>query len=774
MIRIGLVIAAIVYAAEPWALAHGDAPATGEDTTYLAETLGRFLETHCVKCHGGEEPKGDLAFANHPLRASLATERSLWRRVLENLEMGVMPPEEAPQPAAEDRALMIRALKAELGKVAPDDQRDPGRMTLRRLNRAEYNNTIRDLFGVDLRPADDFPADDVGHGFDNIGDVLSLPPLLLERYLAAAEKIVDQLILPPENWGPRTTRYEAENLPESVPGEKVRGGFRGIYSSGEVPLEVSFPTEAEYVLRVRAFGDQAGDEAVRMALRIDGADIMVYDVPATKDQPAVLETRITAAARQHRLALEFINDYYRPADADAGNRDRNLYVDYVEIEGPFGGAPPPLSDTHRRVIFRAPAAPDESASCAREMLAHWATRAYRRPVSDEEVERLAHFVELAQTEVDSFERGMQLALSAMLVSPHFLYRVELDPPAGATARPINDFELASRLSYFLWSSMPDETLFDEARRGTLHEAERLEAHVRRMVADAKSVALVDNFAGQWLQIRNLETVTPDPKQFPTFDDNLRRAMLEETRRFVEAVIREDRSVLEFLDADFTFLNEQLARHYAIEGVSGDEFRRVALQGDQRGGLLSQASVLTVTSNPTRTSPVKRGKWVLEQLLGAPPPPPPPNVEELAEGGELTGTLRQRMEQHRANPSCAACHSRMDPLGFGLENYDAIGAWRDREGEAPIDASGTLASGESFQGPKQLKALLRSKRDAFRRCLAEKLLTYALGRGVEEVDQTAITAITGALSQNGDKFSSLVLAIVRGDPFQMRRAKGIEP
>jgi hypothetical protein len=389
-------------------------------------------------------------------------------------------------------------------------------------------------------------------------------------------------------------------------------------------------------------------------------------------------------------------------------------------------------------------------------------------------------VDLAEQNGETFERGIQLAVEAVLVSPQFLFRVETDPrrrsqrePQPPPIHPVNDFELASRLSYFLWSSMPDDELTRLAIDGKLRQGDNLEQQVKRMLRDPKAKALVENFAEQWLQIRNLKTVSPDPKQFPEFDESLRSAMFEETTRYFAHVMREDRSVLEFLDSNYTFVNERLAKHYGIAGVQGAEFRRVELNDDRRGGILTQASILTVTSNPTRTSPVKRGKWILEQILGTPPPPPPPDVPELKEGKDvvLSGTLRQRMEQHRANPACAVCHSRLDPLGFGFENYDAVGAWRDKEGTFPIDPSGTLPSGQTFQGPKALKAILKTRQDDFRRCLAEKMATYAVGRGMEYFDKCAIDRIVEGMAKNDDRFSSLVLEIVKSDPFQKRKSPG---
>jgi hypothetical protein len=375
----------------------------------------------------------------------------------------------------------------------------------------------------------------------------------------------------------------------------------------------------------------------------------------------------------------------------------------------------------------------------------------------------------------SFENSIQITLQAVLVSPHFLFRGEFQPEPGNPKRlhPIDDFALASRLSYFLWSSMPDDELFRQAERGRLRR--NLESQVRRMLRDPKASAFVENFAGQWLQLRNLDLVTPDAKQFPDFDEDLRKAMRKETEMFFGYILREDRSVLEFIDANYTFANERLARFYGVPGLKGHAFRRVSLKDSRRGGLLTQASILTITSNPTRTSPVKRGKWVLENLLGTPPPPPPPNVPELKEGKEavLSGTLRQRMEQHRANPNCASCHARMDPIGFGFENYDAIGAWREKDGEFSIEASGKLVSGESFNGAAEFKRiLLKQKRDEFVRCLTEKLLTYALGRGLEYYDRCAVDQITKNLAANRYKLSSLVVEVIKSAPFQMRRGEAV--
>lgn len=595
------------------------------DKPDFAKDVAPLVHRYCGKCHGETKPKGGVALTAFADDASVLKKRAVWESVADNLRSGDMPPPGKPRPSAAELDKINAWLDAVVFQLDCNGPRDPGRVTIHRLNRAEYNNTIRDLMGVDFQPADDFPQDDVGYGFDNIGDVLSLPPLLMEKYLAAAEKIVEKTFASPE-------------------------------------------------ARKRLF------------------------VVTTQNEES-----------------------------------------------------------------------------ARQILERFAGRAYRRPVNREEMQRLLRFVEMAEKNRDGFETGIGLAVQAVLVSPHFLFRVEIDrrPDDPTAVRTLTDYELASRLSYFLWSSMPDDELFELARKKSLREPEVLEKQVRRMLKDPRSRALVDNFAGQWLQLRTLKEFKPDPDLFPRFDDKLRSAMLKETELFFENVVREDRSILDFIDADYTFVNERLAKHYGLSGVKGEEFRRVSLTGTPRGGILTQAAVLSVTSNPTRTSPVKRGKWILENILGTPPPPPPPGVEELKDDKEsvLSGSLRQRMEQHRANPNCATCHQRMDPLGFGFENFDAIGGWRTKEGKHAIDPSGTLPNGQSFKGPVELRAILKTRQQAFARCLAEKLLTYALGRGVERYDRCTLDDIVKSADKDNFKFSRLVIDIAKSDPFQKRRGKG---
>jgi hypothetical protein len=728
-------------------------------TATFRQQVQPLLVQYCRKCHSGDEPKGELKLDDYLGRAALIEDRQTWEKISARLHDREMPPEDQPQPEPAQRDHITAWIDTGLAKFDCGQERDPGRVTIRRLNRNEYNNTIRDLVGIDFHPADDFPSDDVGYGFDNIGDVLSMPPILLEKYLAAAQQIVD-----------RALGAEQVNLVtgEITGGQVLEGGARILTSESEVRTKVRMTGEGDFMFRVRAYGEQAGSEPVKMALYLDDKLVRSFEVKAVQAAPQLYEGWITTKGGQHAYSIVFLNDYYAP-DQPPPN-DRNLIVDRLEATGPY----PP---TFRQIIPR-DHTPEDKMLLAREIVNAFMTRAFRRPSTAVEVDRVLKLVELADREGDDFGASIGLGLQAMLVSPHFLFRVELDrqPNSPRAVHPISDYELATRLSYFLWSSMPDDELFAHARLGTLRKGDNLDRQVRRMLQDPKSQALVENFAGQWLQLRNLKTAVPDKREYPDFDEALRAAMQKETELFFAAILHEDRSILDFIDADFTFVNERLARHYGLSGVQGEEFRKVQLDGQQRSGVLTQASVLTVTSNPTRTSPVKRGKWVLENLLGTPPPPPPPDVPPFKEeaGAMLSGTLRQRMQQHRTKADCANCHNRMDPLGFGLENYDGIGAWRTEDGKFKIDATGTLPGGVSFDGPRELKAILKARQDDFIRCLSEKTLTYALGRGVEYSDKCTLVDIAKAVRQNDDKFSSLILAIVHSDPFQKRRGTGSEP
>ncbi len=737
------------------------------------------LTKYCTGCHGSTKPKAGLNLGSFRDETSARSNRKAWERVKEYVEGGLMPPEDRPQPSREELAQLTGWIKSALKADECGRTFDPGRVTIRRLNRAEYNNTIRDLIGIDFHPADDFPSDDVGYGFDNIGDVLTMPPILMEKYLAAAEAISEEAIVAASSAKGVVKTWNSESLGTAAGGSPRDDGSLILTSESEIVVNHAFPRNAHYIIRVRACGDQAGPDPVRMAVRIDGKELKRFDVtvPSGKFQDYSFRQNLRGGPR--RLSVAFLNDYYQPSAPDPKQRDRNLIVESIEVEGPLYSSGDPLPESHRRILFTTPKNASDISRASHAIIERFASRAYRRPVGEGEIAKLMKLVDMAIQKGDSFERGIQLAAQAMLVSPQFLFRVELGSRSvstsgkvGETTRveTIGDFELASRLSYFLWSSMPDDELWRAALDGSLRSADVLDKQVRRMLRDAKAQALVENFAGQWLQLRNLRSFNPDRGRFPSFDDKLREAMIRETELFFGAVMRGDSSILDFIDTDFTYLNERLARHYGISGVKGEQFRRVKLKGHERGGLITQASILCVTSNPTRTSPVKRGKWVLEQLLGTPPPPPPPNVPVLSDDAKAltAATLRLRMEQHRSKASCAVCHNKLDPLGFGLENFDAIGAWRSQDSGGPVDSSGTLPSGESFRGPKELKVILKAHTAEFSRCLTEKMLTYAIGRGLEEYDRCAVDEIVKSLERNRYRFSALVLFIAKSDPFQKRR------
>lgn len=733
-----------------------------------------LIVNYCLDCHDDAGAVGDVSLEGFASLRDVRDGRPLWLRVLGQLRAESMPPEDGDQPSSDERQMLIDWLDRALNEVDCSGPVNPGRVTLRRLNRHEYRNTVRDLLGLDYEPATDFPADDVGYGFDNIGDVLSLPPLLMEKYLAAAEQISQSVIVAPA-WPPRWQHHigATDWQGHGSPGD---GGQRTLASNGEAFVELEFPAAGRYQVRVTAGGDQAGDEPVRISVRVDGREAHQHAVRARRDAAEVHSSRIAVAAGRHRVGVAFVNDFYRPATGNQPAEDRNLHLVGVEVRGPLSDDADQLPATHQAIFVARPDDQVTELAAARQILERLATRAFRRPVRPSEVDRLLRLVELADNQGDSFEVGVQLALQAILVSPHFLFRVEMDPEEGEDVRQLNDFELATRLSYFLWSSMPDDELFAVAERGALREAGELERQVRRMLGNPKSDAFIENFAGQWLQLRSLDDRTFDAQRFPEFDRELLASMRTETTRFFAAIVREDLSLLRLLDADFTYVNERLARHYGLAGVEGETFQRVSLLGTPRAGILTHASILAVTSNPTRTSPVKRGKFVLENLLASPPPPAPEDVPALEdEGRQLSGTLREQMVQHRTNPSCASCHQLMDPIGFALENFDAVGRFRTHDQGLPIDASGELPSGESFVGATQLRdLLLREKRDDLLKCMAEKTLVYALGRGLEYYDQCAVRQITQGLAEDEYRFSRLVLEVVKSDPFQLRGKKRSQP
>jgi mono/diheme cytochrome c family protein len=745
-------------------------PVDAEAPDAFRERMLPFVENHCVDCHSSDYAEGGIVLDRFADGAAAAKDGKTWLRVRKVLEGRSMPPADMPQPTAAERDGAIAWIEDDYLAARCGEEPPPGPVVIRRLNRQEYDNTIRDLLGLDLHLAEAFPADEIGFGFDNVGSALSISPVHVEKYLDAAELALDAAIRLPD----------AEGLP---PIELI--GLR------TYPLPHDAAVEFAHALRpgryladfslVRA-GVAESVPAPRMVVSL-GADSRTVEAARVQDETVVYRFWIGVAAGDKLVRIALApgqsdrEEVARPAGVTANvsgdqryGSNHGLHVDSLVVRGPVPLDADALPAAHRRLLGREPGPGDAArTAAAREVVAGFAGRAFRRDVPPEEVDRLMGVFRLALARGECYERAVQVALTGILASPRFLYLVE--PEDARADRPLDDHELASRLSYFLWSSMPDDALFAEARAGTLRA--NLRPEVSRMLADPKAEAFVANFVGQWLQLRRLAGATPDPGLFPGFDDALRASMRRETELYFAHILRENRSVLELIDSDFTFLDGRLARHYGIAGVEDDGgFRRVDLADGRRGGVMTQASVLTLTSNPNRTSPVKRGQWVLQQLLGTPPPPPPPDVPKLDEGARAAGaaSLRERLEVHRANPACASCHSQMDPLGFALENYDAIGRWRTRDGEFPIDASGSLAGGPAFAGADELKRLLAtSASKQFSRCLVENLLTYALGRGLEPDDYCTVEALRKRLQADGFRVQGLVFGIVESRAFQHRGA-----
>ncbi|HRF01863.1 MAG TPA: DUF1592 domain-containing protein [Pirellulaceae bacterium] len=770
-------------------------------TPELPTTAIAFIETHCLDCHAGDGADAGLDLSGIDSLDRFVKDRLKFDAARRMVAAGEMPPADVDQPDPADRLAFVDTMSQFYDSLDATLPPQPGRVTMRRLNRVEYRNTIRDLIGVDFDPTESFPSDEIGHGFDNVGETLTISPLLLERYLAAAESIVERAITPEPPPVPR--RRQAARFTEPAAREiPLEGEWRVVSSTatepiGTGPLHVpyEFEEQGEYLFRTRVFKRFDGGP-VRVAVMVWGKDetdaasdemlaqivgdvrrpariLEIVEVTAdSADDPQTIEVKVPPGPGRERMSLGLLR-----TEGDVG--EAQLLVEHFALRGPLDSRP-----ASHLALLDAPEDAD-AATKSRVALERFLRRAYRRPPTDDEVARLVDLVAYQMEQGKSWEGGMQIAIQAALCSPKFLFRVELDdrPDADGT-RELDPFQLASRLSYFLWSSMPDDELLALAESGELPS--RLDEQVTRMLADPKSSALVQNFAPQWLQIQRLDAFVPDTDRFPQFDERLRRAMMRETMMFFEAVVREDRPIGDLLDADFTYLNEPLARLYGIadtkgnrigqaptvpggEPIRGREFVRVELQDRQRGGLVTMASVLSVTSNPTRTSPVKRGRWVLEQLLGAPPPPPPPDVPllEEADAAVATGSLRERLEQHRRDPACANCHAKMDPIGFALESFDAIGAYRTMDGEFEIDSVGEFPDGTRFEGVEDLKTILRQRRDDFAQCLTEKLMIYALGRGLQYYDRPTVVRISRQAAADGDRFSSLIRAIVASPAFRSR-------
>ncbi len=732
-------------------------------------TAVAFMKKHCYECHGEKSKKADLDLTKFKDAATILKEQKHWKSVLHQVNTGEMPPKKKPQPTPQELANFNAAIENSFALAEKTAKPDPGRVTLRRLNRTEYNYTVRDLLNVDYNAAEDFPADDIGHGFDNIGDVLTISPVHLERYLAAAESVALRAIaLTPEKPPQRTLSSKYLS-----PGGNFTARFRPLDKAGKLSTVFNFTTPGEFKFNARVYGLTAtGKENVRMVLVVDGKELNEVEVTGSEKSPQTHSVTLRLPIGNHDFAVKFLNP------SEPGELPRTLFVEWLQAEGPSDTRPEFQQVVNARFVNT------PKASRTREFAQWFITRAFRRPATPAELDRYVQVANAAEAATGKWDGGVQQLVKVVLCSPKFLFRVELDSlPRYPGAHPIDEYQLASRLSYFLWSTMPDEELLNLAAKNQLTAA--LDSQVRRMLKDPKAESLTKHFALQWLQLERLKIFAPDNKLFLAFDERLRLSMQRETELFFGEIIREDRSVLDLIDADFTYLNEPLAKHYGIADTAGNvlsqkktqtggqaiprnEFVRVALPGKERGGLLTHASILTVTSNPTRTSPVKRGKWVLEQILGTPPPPPPPDVPELDGQKTLTGTLRQRMEQHRENPSCAGCHKQMDALGFAFENFDAIGRFRVKTDEGIIDPSGTLPDGKAFQGPAELKTILKGKQELIVRNLAEKLLTYGVGRGLEFYDNRALNQICVQTAKADYKFSTLITAIVKSEPFRLRR------
>ncbi len=873
------------------------------------KTVQPFFEAHCYECHGDDGPEAEVNLKLIRDEASLAKNIPNLEKALKMLNSRKMPPKDQAHPTEDEYRPVVAWINTYTDKFYNDGPVNPGRVTIHRLNRAEYDNTIRDLFGFtaqdDYHPSETFPADDAGYGFDNNGDMLTIAPVLFEKYIKAAgltlTKAVytDPSVSPPVKSWDNVTALDSD-IPKDEPpapvapppaafagggnGGNNRGGRgaagppaplnfgRTLQHYGNLYADYDFPKEGDYIFSLKGYA--SSNVAAARGGQAPGAKVMFFvdDKPVMAERAALNVTaranapgeyaspQFHVTAGKHRIYLSFRNgasvDDFKaalaakaaepapespevvaapaaaapvvvaaapaadpataPADGGAaaapavrgaqgagaarvggGGRGRGpvgpqpivanstlLGVTSFKIEGPLFTNPVDMPErmppSYHAVMLARPSPSLTRAEAAEKIIRTFATRAYRRPVTEDEVKGLMALFNSIDAPDRPFEKSVTVALQAVLLNTNFLFRVEQDPQPGeaGNVHALNDYELASRLSYFLWSSMPDDELFQLAAKGQLHA--NLDAQVTRMLKDPKSQAMLDNFAVQWLQLRKVDDVNPDAEKFKDFNPALKPAMLKETKLFFSSIKDEDRSVLDFINADYTFVNEPLAKLYGIEGLTfkdGEkDFERVTFPKDSpRGGLVTQASILAITSYNNRTSPVQRGKWVLENLLDSAPPPPPANVPKLEEGkeAELHGTLKQRMEQHRANPTCASCHERMDAIGFSLENFDVTGAWRTKDtNDDPIDATGSFPDGTKFDGAVQMKEALMASKEQFRRCLASKMLAYSLGRVVEPYDKRTVDSILSTMQKNDDKFSALIKAIVHSDAFLKRR--GVEP
>ena len=753
------------------------------------EVVGKY----CGGCHNQRLKTGGLVLEG--LDASQAPANAeVWEKVVRKLRTNAMPPPGLPQPDPAARQSFIAYLEGQLDRAA-EAHPNPGRPVLHRLNRAEYANAIRDLLALDIDAASLLPPDDAAYGFDNISDALGLSPALQEHYLSAALKIGALAVGDPHVTPGSETYRIKQDLSQN---QHIEGMPLG--TIGGTHVLYNFPLDGEYVLQTKLFRTNLNimrglstehqvefavdGQRVRLATFGGPADLAALFEKPTDTGDAVdarLRVHVPVKAGPHEVTVAFVQgpavavpDRLQPyirSSVDNFDWAGLPHFQTFVITGPFHATGPGDTPSRRR-IFTCHSHDD---ACAKQIVSTLARRAYRQPVSDADLKTLVSFYESGSKD-GGFEAGVETALQRILASPKFVFRVERDPAGGPPVHRISDIELASRLSFFLWSSIPDDELLSVASKGLLQNPTVLETQVRRMLADPKAEALVTNFAGQWLHLRNVPNVLPNSDLFPDFDDNLRQSMRRETELFFESIIHEDHNVLDLLTADYTFVNERLARHYGIPDIYGSRFRRVAIAADARRGLLGQASILAVTSHAERTSPVVRGKFILENILGTPVPPPPPDVPQLKEtaAGEKPKTMREQMAEHRANPACATCHKVMDPIGFALENFDAVGEWRTREAGGAIDASGELADGTKIDGVVTLREALVRRPDMFASTLTEKLLTYGLGRGLDYYDMPVVRAIVRDAARSDYRFSAIVMGIVRSTPFQMRAAPPVPP
>lgn len=813
----------VVISSTPRASAQTSAPrpgATARPSSAPPPLTRDLLDRYCLACHNDRLKTAGLTLERIDL-TNIADRAETWEKVAMKLASGLMPPAGRPRPEPTSTRAFVSALHGNLDRVS-QARPNPGRPLTHRLNRTEYANIIRDVFALEIDPRTLLPADDTDqHGFDNNASVLSLSPTLLERYLSAARKISRLALGRP---GP-TTSIDTYTVSKLMTQEDRASDRLPFGTRGGTAVTHTFPVDGEYSLTVKLQKTlystvrglaQPHDLEVRLDRRlvrtftVGGKNITnpPLSFAATlswtpeweayaNHADADLKLRFRAPAGAHTIGVAFIKKQFEPEDVQQPNRagwafetdetyDGVPGVESVTVEGPFAVEGAGDTPSRRRILTCAPtgraggpgkpgtAGPDDERACARQILTPLARRAYRRPTAPDDIETLMTFFDAGRRDGD-FEGGIERALQRLLVSPDFLFRLETEPATAAAGQPyrIPDLELASRLSFFLWSTAPDDELLDLAAKGVLRQPATLDRQIKRMLADTRSRALVDNFAAQWLQLRDLRGVVPDPDVFPDFDENLRESMRTETELFIKSQMDADRGIPELLTANYTFLNERLARHYKIPGVYGTRFRKVVLDGTPRGGLLGHASLLTVTSYPNRTSPVLRGKWLLENLLGTPPPPPPPDVPALKDKGANgeRQSVRERLEEHRKNAVCATCHSQMDPLGFALEHFDAVGRYRTiDEARTPVDASGSLPSGDKFEGLAGLRDVLVGRREQFVGTVTERLLSFALGRTVEYYDRPTLRAIVRDAAPGGYRWSTIITSIIKSAPFHMRRAE----